>query len=478
MVKPNFLSWDTTANNNTDIGGVNIAEGCGPSGINNAIRAMMAQLRADIDGGMVYAAKATNYTAVLNDNNGYLRFTAAATLSLTAVATLVADWHVFVQADGGDVTVDPNASETINGATTITIKNGESALIISNGSAFFARINTTTSFAYAAKSGNYTALAADSLAVLRFTAAATLSLTAAATLGSSWRVKVIAYNGDVTIDPNASETINGATTLILKSGQTADIVCDGTGFYADVHGDTLSGPQLQGYSTGLALATNVTDATNDVDIAVGAAASDVSPYYLMQRTSSLTKQIDATWVVGTNAGGLDTGAVGNNTYYIWLIQRSDTLVTDALFSLSSTAPTMPTNYDRKRLIGFLIRAAAANGIPYNVGKPEFTYAGAAPMAAIRARVNFNGTGTLAIRESLNVSSVTDLGTGSYVANTTTAMPDEHYTASLVAGLAPGGAVIASGPVGAVPTATAWRMLTFNTGGAAVDANFVNFSISR
>lgn len=361
MPKTNFLSWDTTANNNTDVGGVNIAEGCAPSGINNAMREIMAQLRADIDGGMVYAAKSANYTAVANDNNGYLRFTAAATLSLTAVATLGADWHVFVQADGGDVIVDPNASETINGSTTITIRNGESALIISNGSAFFARVNSTTSFAYAAKSGNYTAVAADTLAVLRFTAAATLSLTAAATLGSGWRVKVIAYNGDVTIDPNASETINGATTLILKSGQTADIVCDGTAFYADVHGDTLSGPQLQGYSFGLALTTNGSDASNDVDIATGAAASDVSPYYLMQLTSALTKQIDASWAVGTNQGGLDTGAVGNNTYYIWLIQRSDTGVVDVLFSLSSTAPTMPTNYNRKRLIGSLVRTGGVNG---------------------------------------------------------------------------------------------------------------------
>lgn len=365
MAKNNFLSWDTAANNNTDIGGVNIAEGCAPSGINNAIRTIMAQLRADIDGGMVYAAKSTNYTAVLNDNNAYLRFTAAATLTLDPVATLGADWHVFVQADGGDVIVDPNLSETINGTTTITIRNGESALIISNGSAFFARINPINTVTYAEKSGNYTAVAADNRGTLRFTAAATLALTAAATLGSAWRTTVInSSSGLITIDPNASETVNGAATAIIGSGQTATIVCSGTAFFADIHSDPLSGPQLQGYVTGLALTTNAGDATNDVDIAVGAAASDVSPYYLMQLTSALTKRIDANWAVGTNQGGLDTGAVGNNTYYIWLIQRSDTLVTDVLFSLSSTAPTMPANYDRKRLLGLLVRASATNGAPY------------------------------------------------------------------------------------------------------------------
>lgn len=365
MAKNNFLSWDTAANNNTDIGGVNIAEGCAPSGINNAIRTVMSQLRSDIDGGMVYAAKATNYTAVLNDNNGYLRFTAAATLTLDPVATLVADWHVFVQADGGDVIVDPNASETINGAATITIRNGESALIISNGSAFFARVNSLSTVTYAEKSGNYTAVAADNRGTLRFTAAATLALTAAATLGSAWRTTVInSSSGLITIDPNASETVNGATTAIIASGQTATIVCSGTAFFADIHSDPLSGPQLQGYSTGLALTTNVTDATNDVDIAIGAAASDVSPYYLMQLTSALTKRLDASWAVGTNQGGLDTGAVGNNTYYIWLIQRSDTGVVDVLFSLSSTAPTMPANYDRKRLLGLLVRSSGVNSTPF------------------------------------------------------------------------------------------------------------------
>jgi hypothetical protein len=50
--------------------------------------------------------------------------------------------------------------------------------------------------------------------------------------------------------------------------------------------------------------------------------------------------------------------VGNNDYYIWLIARSDTGVVDVLFSLSSTAPTMPTNYTLKRLIGWFKRSGA------------------------------------------------------------------------------------------------------------------------
>jgi len=49
----------------------------------------------------------------------------------------------------------------------------------------------------------------------------------------------------------------------------------------------------------------------------------------------------------------------------------------------------------------------------------------------KAWVNFNGTGTVAIRQALNVSSITDNGTGDYVVNFTTAMPDANY--SVIAG---------------------------------------------
>jgi hypothetical protein len=45
MAKNKVSEWSSTASNNTDIGGINIAEGCAPSGINNAIRELMAQVK-------------------------------------------------------------------------------------------------------------------------------------------------------------------------------------------------------------------------------------------------------------------------------------------------------------------------------------------------------------------------------------------------------------------------------------------------
>ena len=51
----------------------------------------------------------------------------------------------------------------------------------------------------------------------------------------------------------------------------------------------------------------------------------------------------------------------------------------------------------------------------------------------KAWVNFNGTGTVAIRASFNVSSITDNGTGDYTVNFTTAMVDANYGAGLGVG---------------------------------------------
>jgi hypothetical protein len=55
------------------------------------------------------------------------------------------------------------------------------------------------------------------------------------------------------------------------------------------------------------------------------------------------------------------------------------------------------------------------------------YGSSAVAYGCRAWVNFNGSGTVAIRASGNVSSITDNGTGNYTVNFTTAMPDTNYS---------------------------------------------------
>ena len=57
----------------------------------------------------------------------------------------------------------------------------------------------------------------------------------------------------------------------------------------------------------------------------------------------------------------------------------------------------------------------------------------------KAWVNFNGTGTVAIRASFNVSSITDNGTGKYTINFTNALVDANYVANGSGGSGSGGA---------------------------------------
>ncbi|KAA0689865.1 hypothetical protein DTW90_30705 [Neorhizobium sp. P12A] len=100
------------------------------------------QALSTITGVNKYAVKTGNYTAVIGDNDAEHRFTATATLTLTSAATVGADWHYTVTADGGDVTIDPSGTQTINGQATIVVKNGTSCKIICDGSNFFAVMRT------------------------------------------------------------------------------------------------------------------------------------------------------------------------------------------------------------------------------------------------------------------------------------------------------------------------------------------------
>lgn len=130
---------------------------------------------------------------------------------------------------------------------------------------------------------------------------------------------------------------------------------------------------MAGHLFGLGTSNNGSDANNDIDIAAGRAV-DNTTFALMVLSSALTKRLDASWAVGTNQGGLDTGSKASNTwYYVWLIQRPDTGVVDALFSTSATSPTMPANYTNKRRIGAILTDGSSNIIGYTQTGDEFRW---------------------------------------------------------------------------------------------------------
>jgi hypothetical protein len=87
----------------------------------------------------------------------------------------------------------------------------------------------------------------------------------------------------------------------------------------------------------------------------------------------------------------------------------------------------------------------------------------------KAWFNLNGTGTIAERDSFNVSSYVDNGAGDYSTNLTTAFPNANYTNPGVSTL------IFTAPAGGSKTTSQLRVNTINTSGFATDGAFVEAS---
>ena len=114
----------------------------------------------------------------------------------------------------------------------------------------------------------------------------------------------------------------------------------------------------------------------------------------------------------------------------------------------------------------------------NINSAQFaTVSGTAPIYPCRAWVNFNGTGTVAIRASGNVTSITDNGTGDYTVNFTTAMPDANYSPHVTYNQVSGATNCGfTGFYNA--TTTGFRCITLNSAGNFVDGFAVSTAIFR
>ena len=92
----------------------------------------------------------------------------------------------------------------------------------------------------------------------------------------------------------------------------------------------------------------------------------------------------------------------------------------------------------------------------------------------KAWVNFNGTGTVAIRSSYNVSSITDSGAGTYVVNLSTATADANY--SVAGSVAGSGIVVMKTNQSVTRTTSACPVYSLNASNAPTDGEFVEVQI--
>jgi len=101
----------------------------------------------------------------------------------------------------------------------------------------------------------------------------------------------------------------------------------------------------------------------------------------------------------------------------------------------------------------------------------------APIYSCRAWVNFNGTGTVTIRSSANISSITDNGTGNYTVNISSGFPDSNYSTVLSTSNS-----ATSAPVIFVQSAskvsTSFGVKVANSGGTLVDSDEISIAIFR
>jgi len=133
-------------------------------------------------------------------------------------------------------------------------------------------------------------------------------------------------------------------------------------------------------------------------VAVGECANEntSAPRANLVLTSAITKSLSA-WVAGTGNGGLDTGAVGNNTWYhVHLIRKISDGSIDALISTSATSPTMPSGYEARRRIGAIKTDGSAQIVAFSQNGDEFIWDAAV------IDVDDDNPGTSAVTRTLTV----------------------------------------------------------------------------
>jgi Chaperone of endosialidase len=251
MAKTKISEFSTTANNNSDINSINISEGCAPSGINDAIRELMRQLKEFQTGGAGDSVNSGGDFSVATN-----KFTVASATGNTAVAgTLGAT---------GDFAVNTNKF-------TVTAASGNTAVAGTLASTGNFAVNTDK-FTVAASSGN-TAVAG------------TFAVTGATTLTGALVANGNSTLGDAdtdTVTLNAS-FVNGTT---LKTAKTATNTLALAAYDVDGTAYTNLVTLTAGNTPSLALTSTAVGTINNMSI--GATTASTGAFTTLSASSDVT----------------------------------------------------------------------------------------------------------------------------------------------------------------------------------------------
>lgn len=252
-------------------------------------------------------SRSSNTILGVSDVGKTILATSTWTQTFTANATLGDGWFVFFYNTGtGNITLDPNSSETIDGATTIILGPGEGCRIASNGTSFFTSGRRTiagplTSVA----SGTTTSLAGNGSNNLLITGTTTITSFGNSGYANSplYQVK---FSGILTLTESGSLLTPTTGNIITAAGDYAIVLDLGSNNWQIVNYYRASGQALvfQGPVSTIASGTTTdlgTAVTNNVNVtgtttitSLGSSASTANPYYFVTFGGILTLTYNAT----------------------------------------------------------------------------------------------------------------------------------------------------------------------------------------
>ena len=297
-----------------------------------------------------------------------------------------------------------------------------------------------------------------------FTGTDNNSLTLGYTVGSA----LVTLNG-VMLEVGSEVTASSGTSVVLASGATTgdelNVYAFSTFNLADVYTKAQSDARYPQIDTDTLY---VDTANNRVGIGTSSPTSNVKVDIVSNNSSQQ-------YVENIKLKTTDTGDYHPSI----LFENNRNGISNAIKIAMDSATTSGTGEFRiqtKDGTGtFNSRLVVSNSGNFYM---DSGYGSLAVAYGCRAWVNFNGTGTVAIRASGNVSSITDNGTGDYTINFSTAMPDGDYCVTGSASRADNAQPLDIGISDATPTTSAVRINTLEDNGALNDSLFCCVGIIR